>query len=91
MSRREKTELSTQIVDKKQFLYLHKILTTRTHWTHRILNHIRTHNSGWAKHIADKLTEYGLETDWDLIKRMTPNEWKEKARVAFKNKREKND
>ena len=71
----------TQIVDKKQFLYLHKILT-RTHWTHRMLNHIRTHNSGWAKRIADKLTEYGLETDWDLIRRMTPNEWKGKVRVA---------
>ena len=28
----------TQIVDKKQFLYLHKILT-RTHWTHSMLNH----------------------------------------------------
>ena len=32
--------------------------------------------------ISNKLTDYDLETNWDVIKRMSPNEWKEKVRIA---------
>ena len=47
------------------------------------------HNIGWARRITDKLAEYELETNWDLIKRISPNEWKEKVRVAVLKKNEK--
>ena len=74
----------TQIVDKKQFIYLHKLLTrVELHWTHRYLKYQKSHNIAWAKQISNKLTEYDLETDWDVIKRMSPNEWKEKVRMAI--------
>ena len=74
----------TQVVDKKQFIYLHKLLTrVEPHWTHRYLKYQKSHNIAWAKQISNKLTEYDLETDWDVIKRMSPNEWKEKVRVAI--------
>ena len=74
----------TQVIDKKQFIYLHKLLTRiEPHWTHRYLKYQKTHNIAWAKQITNKLTEYDLETNWDMIRRMTPNEWKEKVRVAI--------
>ena len=47
------------------------------------------HNIGWARRITDKLAEYELETNWDYIKRISPNEWKEKVRVAVLKKNEK--
>ena len=73
----------TQIVDKKQFIYLYKLITrAEPHFKHRMLEYQKMHNIGWAKRITDKLAEYELETNWDLIKRMSPNEWKEKVRVT---------
>ena len=64
----------TQIVDKKQFIYLYKLITrAEPHFKHRMLDYQKMHNLGWAKRITDKLAEYELETNWDLIKRMSPN------------------
>ena len=51
----------TQVVDKKRFMYLHKILTRENnHWTKKMLRHLETANLGWAKNITEKLEEYHL-------------------------------
>ena len=73
----------TQEVDKKQFIYLQKLLYRPvTEWYHRMLAYLKSQNSGWAKHISDKLAEYELETDWELIRRKTVNEWKNEVHKA---------
>ena len=73
----------TQEVDKKQFLYLQKLLyRPETEWYRRMLMYLKSQNSGWAKHISDKLIEYELETDWEMIKRKTVNEWKNEVYKA---------
>ena len=74
----------TQIIDEKRFLYLHKILTReQEHWTKLMLLHLKTKNIGWAKSIDEKLQQYGLETNWDMIKIMTKNEWKERVKQSI--------
>ena len=74
----------TQIIDEKRFLYLHKILNReQEHWTKLMLLHLNTKNVGWAKSINEKLQQYGLETNWNMIKIMTKNEWKEKVRKSI--------
>ena len=60
---------TTQTVDQKRLIYLHKILTRENdHWTKSMLNHLQSKNIGWAKNIEEKLIEYELETDWEVIK-----------------------
>ena len=44
--------------------------------------HDLSQNTGWAKRISRKLEEYELETDWENIKKKSPNEWKESVRKA---------
>ena len=42
----------SQIVDKKQFMYLHKMLSRGSyHWTYKTLMKDRSQNIGWAKNI----------------------------------------
>ena len=68
---------ATQIVDKKKFIFLHKILSRKEdHWTYLMLIHLQSINAGWAKQIAEKLTHYQLETDWNKIKQKTTGQWK---------------
>ena len=63
---------ATQIVDQKRFIFLHKILSREDdHWTKLMLNHLQSIKAGWAKQTADKLREYGLETNWNAIKQKT--------------------
>ena len=67
----------SQEIDKKRFIYLHKLLLrTEDHWTRKMLQHLKSRNSGWAANITTKLTQYKLETNWDAIKSMTKAEWK---------------
>ena len=68
---------ATQVVNKMQFMYLHKILNRNIdHWTQKILLHLDTLNLGWAKNIRTNLIEYQLEYDWSDIKQKTKGEWK---------------
>ena len=67
----------TQIIDKRRFIYLHKILNRESdHWTKKILEHLDTNNLGWAKNIRAKLIEYQLEFDWSAIQKKSKGEWK---------------
>ena len=73
----------TQEIDKKRFIFLHKILKREDNkWALRMMTHLKEQNSGWAKNIMEKLAEYNLTTDWEVIKNMTINQWKEKVRKA---------
>ena len=68
---------TSQLIDKKRFIYLHKILTrSNEHWTKQMLFHLKTEKLGWAANIAEKLTEYSLEEDWEKIREKTKREWK---------------
>ena len=64
-------------------MYLHKLLTRDiSHWTNKMLSHLHSHNTGWAKSISEKLTHYKLETHWDLIKAKTKGQWKKDVENA---------
>ena len=64
-------------MDKKRFMFLHKILTREeNHWTRHMLEVLDKLGIGWSKNIRIKLETYGLEQDWDKIRKMTKNEWK---------------
>ena len=77
--------LFTEIrIDEKQMLYLHKVLNrTEDHWTHHILMTLDDYCIGWSRQIRQKLSEYGLETNWDVLKRKTDNEWKSTVKTAI--------
>ena len=58
-------------------MFLHKVLNREnTHWTKKMMLHLKERNLGWAKNIQGKLTQYDIETDWMKIKAVTKNEWK---------------
>ena len=65
----------TQLIDKKRFMFMHKILNRdKEHWTQKMLYQLRENDLGWAKNIMTKLTkltEYQLETDWEKIREKT--------------------
>ena len=53
-------------------MYLHKLLTRdEHHWTSKMLSHLCSYNTGWAKNIKEKLSEYNLESDWEIIRTKT--------------------
>ena len=73
----------TQVVDNMRFMYLHKIVNRQTdHWTNKMIAHLKTQNIGWARNIQTKLTDYQLETDWNVIKQKTKGEWKNSVTEA---------
>ena len=52
----------TQIVDKRRFIYLHKILNRETnHWTQKMLLHLKEQNTGWAQTIGKKQLQFGTK------------------------------
>ena len=78
---------TTQIVDQKRFLYLHKILNLQNnHWNRQMLAHLQNTNLGWAKNITEKLSEYELETRWEVIRTKTKGQWREEIRRAINNR-----
>ena len=73
----------TQEIDKKRFMFLHKVLTrNESHWTNKMMLHLKNRNLGWARNIQHKLTEYKIETDWTKIKTITKKEWKKSVNEA---------
>ena len=74
---------TTQAIDKKRFLFLHKILNLEEYrWIKKAVYILKELDIGWTKNMIEKLTEYGLESDFTTIKQFTHKEWKEKVRVA---------
>ena len=65
-------------------MYFHKLLTrNEENWTRKMLHHLHDRNTGWAKSLIEKLTEYRLEPDWEKIKALTKNQWKEVVKNAI--------
>ena len=74
----------TQAIDKKRFLYLHKLLNREeSKWTRKRFFTLHELDIGWANNMMRKLTEYGLESNLATVQNFTHNEWKEKVRVAI--------
>ena len=64
-------------IDKKQLLYLHRILNRDpTHWTAQMLKVLGDLNIGWHKKITTLLTTHHLPSDLNEIKAMPFNTWK---------------
>ena len=64
-------------VQIKQLIYLRKLLQKpENHWTRTTLNSLRQHGIGWAKQIKENLEEWELETNWEVIRTKSANEWK---------------
>ena len=55
----------TQVVDKMRFIFLHKVSVR----TKQMLSQLQSFGIDWAKNIQEKLIEYELETDWEIIGR----------------------
>ena len=70
------------MVDKKRFMYLHKILKRpNDHWTLSMLNHLKSKDLGWVKSVNSKLHEYSLEEDYEKIKVKTKTQWRRDVEV----------
>ena len=79
----KETNKSSQEIDKKRLMFLHKILQRNpNHWTNKMLRHLQNRDLGWAKNIREKLTAYELEDDWAKISKTTKNQWKTKVNEA---------
>ena len=73
----------TQSVDQRRFMYLHKVLNRENdHWTKMMLVHLKTIELGWAKNINEKLIQYDLERDWEIIRQKPKIEWKQMVNKA---------
>ena len=70
-------------VDKKQLLYLHRLLTRENnHWTARALQTLKDLNLGWYSQIKSTLEQYGLETNFDVIKKIPSAIWRNQITMA---------
>ena len=76
-----------QRIDKKQLIYLHKVLNKQDdQWTKRTLKILNEVDIGWGKHIKSTLTSYDLPTDFPTIKNTHPTIWKNTVQVAIEKK-----
>lgn len=76
----------TQVVDKMRFIFLHKVSVR----TKQMLSQLQSFGIDWAKNIQEKLIEYELETDWEIIGRKPKAEWKKKVEEAVDKRNQKN-
>ena len=76
--------LYTEIrIHRKQLIYLHRILNRENeHWTIKILQTLGDLNIGWHKAIKTILNQYGLEENFDNIRRIPPQIWKTLVKEA---------
>ena len=78
------TLFTKQRIDKKQLLFLHKILNRhQNHWTLRTLHTLDENNIGWAKMIKDTLLHYNLPTNFQDVKQIPKPEWARNVRTAI--------
>ena len=71
-------------IDKKQLLYLHKILHRQNdHWTLKLLYELEKLNTGWTPQIKAKLKEYGLEESFVQIKSKSRIQWKREVESSI--------
>lgn len=71
------TLYTSQRVEKKQLMYLWKILQRNSqHWTRQTLDQIVTLNIGWGKMIKECLNKYDLSNNFAIIASKSHAEWK---------------
>ena len=71
-------------IDKKQLLYLHKILQRQhDHWTLRLLYELEKLDIGWTSQIKGKLKEYGLEESFVRIKSKSRPMWRKEVESSI--------
>ena len=81
------TLYTTLRMDKKQLLYLQKILgRDDQHWTKHMLMVLNELGTGWSKHIKLKLNEYGLEQEFQTIKDKSKKQWQNEVTSAVEAK-----
>ena len=74
-------------VQIKQLIYLHTVFRKQDdHWTITTLRTLVRHNAGWARQIQQNLTDWGLESNFEIIKNKTPNQWKKSVYEAAEKK-----
>ena len=74
-------------IDQKQLIYLQRILKRdHDHWTYHMLNTLDLMSIGWAHQIRQKLNEYGLEENWEMIRQMPDLTWKHLVKQAVENR-----
>ena len=75
-------------IETKRLIYLHKILNRYdSHWTKMILNILNTLKIGWARTINQTLRNLELPTDFQTIRSISRNQWKNtvKAKIEVNN------
>ena len=65
------------LIDNKQLLYLKTLLDKpNDYWTREMLLLLKKDGLGWAAQMERVLERYGLERDWEKIKKMEARTWK---------------
>ena len=78
---------ATQRIDKKQLLYLYKILRRKDEdWTRTILKVLEQKRTEWNKRIQNVLRKYNLPTDLDTIKAYNATTWKNTITMVIEEK-----
>ena len=77
------TLYTTIRVDKKQLLYLHRLLNREPqHWTRQAFNVLQRLDIGWAQQILKTLKKYELTHEFDTIKMIPFPLWKRQVTDA---------
>ena len=76
--------------DKKQLIYLHRILTRDNgHWTRQALKTLQDLNLGWYKQIKSILEHYQMESEFEVLRNIPSAIWKSQVTVATEQKHRK--
>ena len=79
---------TSQRLDQKRLIYLHRILNRHEkHWTKLALNTLVANNVGWGKSIQTTLSDYDLPNDFTTIRCITRRQWRKlvKNKIEVKN------
>ena len=78
---------TTSRIDKKQLLYLHRILNRDpSHWTRQTLKTLENLKIGWSKRIHTLLAKYELPDNYTTIKNIPFPLWKQHVTTALEKK-----
>ena len=74
-------------IEQKQVIYLHRILNrSNNSWTKKTLLLLEDMKLGWYNNIKDILSDHKLPTEFNTIKNMSYNEWKNKVKIVIDKK-----
>ena len=68
-------------------IFLHRMLQKdATNNSLHFLRYMDKNEYGWAKKVREKLTQYELCTDWDIIRMKSASQWKREMSLATESK-----